>query len=165
MGNQKNNTEPLKRTAKGEGYWNMKGAYQHEYELMWTNLVPPTGEAETTHGELLRTSAKLYYDYFNNGNMNACEIRSSWDDEDGEEERCISEYYQACLNYLRNTCRDDHELQGLLDRVEEIILTSDGRHYSDSDDHTYNLMVDHVIYWTLTHEDAPMNPTDKMKRY
>ena len=163
MGNQLISTEPLKRTAKGAGYWQNTGAYQADYELMWANLVPSMGEAETTNGELLRTSARLYYDYFNNGNMNACEIRSSWDEEDGEEERCISEYYQGCLNFIRNTCKQDHELQGLLDNIEEIILTSDGRHNTDDDDHTYNLMVDHVIYWALTHEDSPMNPFNKIK--
>ena len=153
----------MKRTAKGCGYWNMNGAYQQEYDELWTKLVPAIGDAETTNGELLRTSAKLYHDYFNNGNMNALEVHSSWDDED-EEERSISEYYHGCINFIRNTCKQDHELQGLLNRIEEIILESYGGANDPDDEHTYDLMVDHVIFWVLTHEDTPANPFAKIKK-
>jgi len=153
----------VKRTAKGCGYWQMNGAYQKEYDELWTKLVPGIGDAETTNGELLRTSAKLYHDYFNNGNMNA-QDREYYDedDEDAYETR-VSEYYQQCLNFLRNTCKQDYELQGLLQRVEEIILECCGGKNDADDEHTYDLMVDHVIYWVLTHDDTPANPFAKMK--
>lgn len=160
---EKQNNIEMKRTAKGCCYWQENGAYQKEYDELWTKLVPPIGDAETTNGELLRTSAKLYHDYFNNGNMNA-QDREYYDedDEDAYETR-VSEYYQQCLNFLRNTCKQDYELQGLLQRVEEIILECCGGKNDADDEHTYDLMVDHVIYWVLTHDDTPANPFAKMK--
>lgn len=51
-------------------YWNRKGLYENEYREMWNKLVPLKNEAETLHGELLRMSGRLYYDYHNNGNWN-----------------------------------------------------------------------------------------------
>jgi hypothetical protein len=84
------------------------------------------------------------------------------DNEDAYETR-VSKDYQQCLNFLRNTCKQDYELQGLLQRVEEIILECCGGKNDADDEHTYNLMVDHVIYWVLTHDDTPVNPFAKIK--
>lgn len=60
-------------TEKGKTYWNGEGVYQEEYEKLYKELVPVSGEADTVHGELLRCSSRLHYDYFNNGNINVLE--------------------------------------------------------------------------------------------
>jgi|694.fasta_scaffold00172_57 hypothetical protein len=54
----------------GNTYWNSKGKYQAIYETKYESLVPPAGICETEEGEMLRASAKLYYDYYNNGMCN-----------------------------------------------------------------------------------------------
>ena len=160
-----NNIE-MKRTAKGCGYWNETGAYQQEYDELWRQLVPLEGEAQTTRGEVLRTASKLYYDFFNNGNMNACEIVGGerWLDDDDEEvyDTKVSEYYQGCLNFLRRTCKDDYELMGLLERVRDIIVMGEDGCNDADNEHTYDLMADHCIYWVLTHDDSEVNPFAKI---
>ena len=97
----------IKTTKKGNSYWDNNGAYQKEYDALYDELVPNTGEADTLHGELIRAVSRLAYDYFNNGNCNAVECDyftntytcdwcggegfTSWgdeDDDDYEEETC-----------------------------------------------------------------------------
>ena len=48
-------------------YWNEKGKYEKEYGKFWKKLVPGQGEAETQHGELLRSISRVYYRFFNDG--------------------------------------------------------------------------------------------------
>lgn len=158
----------MKRTAKGCGYWQETGAYQKEYDELWRQLVPLEGEAQTTRGELLRTSSKLYHDFFNNGNMNACEqvMVPNYGDQDedyeDEYETRVSDYYQGCIDYLKRTCKQDYELHGLLQRIESIILEGEDGCNDADNEHTYDLMVDHVLYWVLTHEDSDVNPFAKI---
>ena len=62
-----------KRTIIGKGgwrknsYWGNSGSYQKEYKELYDKLVPPQGECDTIHGELVRCIGKLQYDYGNNG--------------------------------------------------------------------------------------------------
>jgi hypothetical protein len=51
-------------------YWNSKGKHQNLYEIKYPELVPYEGKCDTVEGELLRATAKLYYDYYNNGMCN-----------------------------------------------------------------------------------------------
>ena len=148
----------MKRTAEGCGYWQNNGAYQQEYKKLWDELVPAEGEAKTVNGEILRASGKLYHEFFNNGNMNACdrEYFTNWNYDEEDWEPIISDYYQEFIDFIRDTCKQDHELRGLLERIEEIILASDGRANDPADEHTYDLMIDHVMHWVLTHEDEPI---------
>lgn len=156
----------LRRTPKGQGYWQDNGAYQKEYEQMWNELVPAMGEAETQNGEILRLSAKLYYEYFNNGNMNAQdrEYPEWWCRDEDEYDVIVSEEYQSYLKFLRRSCDTDYEMQGLLKRIEDIILTGEDGCNNPDNEYTYNLMVDHAIHWVLTHDNTPLNPFKKIKR-
>lgn len=55
---------------KEDTYWNNKGLYQVWYDENFNKLVPSSGKADTLSGELLRAISKVYYDSYNNGNMN-----------------------------------------------------------------------------------------------
>lgn len=96
----------IKLTAKGKSYWESKGAYQKEYDELYDEMVPSSGHSETLAGEVLRAVSRLGYEYYNNGNCNACEVTENegdWieceychgsgmvddeNDEDGEQIEC-----------------------------------------------------------------------------
>ena len=69
-----------KKTPKGKSYWNNNGAYQEEYDALYEKLVPAQGEANSVHGEMIRSISRLFYDFCNNGNGNAIEVPTSWQD-------------------------------------------------------------------------------------
>ena len=90
-----------KETPLGKSYWANNGAYQVDRERLYDKLVPASGEAETIHGEMIRSVSRLFYDYCNNGNCNAVDIKMEechqcggcgyeefydGDDEEGDEE-------------------------------------------------------------------------------
>ena len=50
-------------------YWNSNGKHQNEYERLYDALVPASGNCETREGEMLRASSRLYYRYYNDGDM------------------------------------------------------------------------------------------------
>lgn len=153
-----NTTIKMKRTPIGKNYWNHEGAYERETEKLYDDLVPAMGEAETINGELIRISHRLYHEYCNNGNMNARDERLvnnrySWydDDEEDEYDIILSERYAEMIEYLRDTIRND-ELNGLLERIEEIILNEENS-FCNADMHTYDTMIDIVTHYVLTHEN------------
>lgn len=59
-------------------YWNNSGALQNSYNRLWKSLVPPEGQADTLHGELLRDVSKLYHDLYNNGLENIDVLMPMW---------------------------------------------------------------------------------------
>jgi hypothetical protein len=63
-----------KITELGKSYWAHTGAYEEEYNKLYSELVPSSGEAETVHGEMLRAISRLGYDYGNNGNCNVLDV-------------------------------------------------------------------------------------------
>jgi rRNA maturation protein Nop10 len=70
-------------------YWGGNGKYQKEYDRLWKEHVPESGEAETENGELIRAVGRLFYEYCNNGNCNAATREDEICDEcggDGEVE-------------------------------------------------------------------------------
>jgi len=90
----------IEQTEKKQSYWERNGKYQKQYDDMYSKLVPDSGSAETLNGELLRSASRLTWEFYNNGNCNACEVNSRFDsftkecpecfgngytDEDGEE--------------------------------------------------------------------------------
>lgn len=64
----------MKTTEIGKSYWDNTGVYQQEYDSLYAKLVPAQGIASTLHGELIRAISRLFYEYCNNGNCNACEV-------------------------------------------------------------------------------------------
>jgi hypothetical protein len=70
----------LKHTAKGKSYWNNTGAYQEEFDRLYNNLVPGMGECSTVHGEMVRAVSRLLYEFCNNGNCNAIDVPTTWEE-------------------------------------------------------------------------------------
>lgn len=79
-----------KQTPKGKSYWDGNGVYQKEYDALYERLVPVQGEANSVHGEMIRSISRLFYDFCNNGNGNAIEVPTSWEDCD----RCDGTGYE-----------------------------------------------------------------------
>lgn len=111
-------------TKLGNSYWNETGYYQDDYDLLWNNLVPSSGEADTLHGELIRAIGRLYYDYCNNGNINA--VDAEWENDyypcyncGGEGEMEDEEYNDDTEEYETTMVTCD-ECGGEGERVEEI---------------------------------------------
>lgn len=69
-----------KITENGKSYWNGNGAYQTEYDKLYSQLVPSIGSSPTLHGELIRCCSRLFYDYCNNGNCNVIEFTTEYDE-------------------------------------------------------------------------------------
>lgn len=72
----------FKSTQKGNSYWASNGAFQEEYDELYKKFVPQSGAAETLNGELIRSISRLFYEYCNNGNCNACDQK--WGEEEYE---------------------------------------------------------------------------------
>lgn len=91
-----------KRTEMTKHYWNNEGAYETEMKELTDRFMPASGAAKTFVGEVVRAANRLYYEYCNNGNGNACEIHTETQericdtcsssgyitDEDGNEVEC-----------------------------------------------------------------------------
>lgn len=68
-------------TEVGKSYWNRNGKYQADYDKLYDTLVPASGMTDTLFGEVVRAVSRLSYEYYNNGNGNACErneIEGEW---------------------------------------------------------------------------------------
>jgi hypothetical protein len=115
----------LKKTAEGNSYWNENGAYQKEYDELYSKLVPSRGAGETVHAELIRGIGRLFYDYCNNGNCNTAEVVTEdcescggsgyeEDDDDGEvegEEDCNECYGSGYVSEDCNNCGGECEVE------------------------------------------------------
>ena len=108
---EKMTTIEKKETPLGKSYWANNGAYQVDRERLYDKLVPSSGDAPTIHGEMIRSVSRLFYDYCNNGNCNAVDIKMEechqcggcgyeefydGNEEDGGEEECRTEDCHWC---------------------------------------------------------------------
>ena len=60
-------------------YWNHKGNQESLYRILYDQLVPHEGKANTTAGEILRMVSNIYYDHYNNGGCNLISGGRSYD--------------------------------------------------------------------------------------
>lgn len=141
-------------TPIGQSYWNNNGIYQQDLDRL-NELIPASGEADTLHGEMIRAINRLYYEYCNNGNINAknmvsikdecvcCECGGSgyrgedeceWCDGNGyiteEYEECggVDKFFQSLLDYLSvnlKTLIDTAKVNTMIEMVENIITDVD----------------------------------------
>jgi hypothetical protein len=171
-------------TPLGKSYWGLNGAYQKEYDVLWDKLVPSAGNAETIQGEMIRSVSRLFYDYCNNGNCNAVDMKmeechqcggcgyeeSYNDDEEQETEDChwcdgsgedegekfVTEYYQEMLDFLDEFLTDAK----CVGKLEDFMLNGAGYakyKFDEAEMDVYNKVVDAVMYQVLTTENKP-NP-------
>ena len=97
-------TTKIKTSEIGKSYWEENGAYNAEFSKLTKDLMPSEGCGATLTAEIVRAANRLYYEFCNNGNCNACEIHEGdeietpcpyccgsgyvGDDEDEECEEC-----------------------------------------------------------------------------
>lgn len=64
----------IKTSEIGKSYWEENGAYNAEFSKLTKDLMPSEGCGATLTAEIVRAANRLYYEFCNNGNCNACEI-------------------------------------------------------------------------------------------
>jgi hypothetical protein len=50
-------------------YWCHHGRYEKTYHKLYAALVPDQGNCQTVEGEILRAISKLYYRFYNDGDL------------------------------------------------------------------------------------------------
>ena len=127
-------------------YWNGKGKFQKEFDKLYKELVPSTGRAKSLRGEVLRAANELYYERFNNGNINAVEEIEDEDNEDidGMTRLKITPFFKNFIAIIRYVLGGE----GLraIGRVEESLIDTDENHLKIFDK-DYETMMDSIIIW------------------
>jgi hypothetical protein len=156
-----NTNKPLEldivTTTPGNSYWDENGKYQAEYNELYQLLVPDQGAAKNLFGEVIRAASRLSWDYYNNGNMNACfmtEIEGDWvgDDEDGYQEDSdweisINPYYEKFLELLRQFFIEEMpQAIKIVNAIKAQILRGDDCNFSKEEERPYVLLMDAVCY-------------------
>ena len=170
--------ETKQTTELGKSYWSNNGVYQKQYDELYEQLVPSSGESDTIHGEMIRAVSRLYYDFCNNGNCNVIEIERDTcqecggsgyvdnDDEDGiedcywcegqgteEGDIVIDEYYQEMIDFLENNMENTKSLDVLIDFLEDKSLGYGKYSFDDKQMKIYNDLVDAVMYQVINSEN------------
>ena len=130
-------------------YWSDKGELQKEYELLFDELVPPEGEAETVAGEALRVVSKLYYDVYNNGACNML-YQVPHPDRDGFTDKFIvNERAENLLSSIR-----PHDARQEIRKVLEHIAEYGAKNFFDSEDGALDRAVTSVIRWAMEQQET-----------
>lgn len=141
-------TGSVKSAKMQRSYWDNKGRYQNILNKLTEQLVPIRGAAQTVQGELIRAVNRLYYEYCNNGNINARDevwgdyfvCYETHEDEDGNEYEeeiyedyvdsvNVSEYYAKFIELIRAVIPNSEEVVGAVESIIEDLnsnLTYDG---------------------------------------
>ena len=157
--------DTIKRTPLGESYWNGQGAYKEDLDRL-IDQMPLLGSAETLNGELIRAANRLYYDYCNNGNGNAVEVRyeSGWtggDDDDEHEIRSWNPYYEKFYRLILDTletAKNEFDWNKFLENMKTLErMTVDYEPgFEDKDMAVYDYMMDVVVWYVLNHPDREL---------
>lgn len=174
-------TTQIKRqnSSLTQHYWGDNGVYQSEYDSLYNSLVPASGEASTMQGELIRCIGRLYYDFCNNGNCNAIDVRMEdcdncggygyEEDADGDEQDCqwcggdcqvetdyyVTEYYDEMLSFLEMYMTEEQLAKDL--RNWMVNEYTSRYSFSDKQMNIYDKVVDAIVYQCLTTPLVP-NP-------
>ena len=110
--------------------------WRAEFDRLWNDLVPASGQASTVQGELIRCIAKLTDEAYRNGNGNF---------DDG---------YRAMCKYLRDRLSDTTVFSAAelrdVDRCIRRILDSDNPDINGSIT-CYDVIAEKVVRWCLAH--------------
>ena len=176
-------------TQPGKSYWSESGAYQEEHDRLWAELVPSSGSCGTIHGELVRATSRLFYEFCNNGNCNAIEVETrrcphcggdgqvdsgytgddeedtyedcSWCDGSGEAEgdTIITSFYGGFLDLIENNV-PTAPVQELRDFMEDSSKGYGSYKFDDKEMGIYNALTDSVIHHILTSENSEYKGED-----
>lgn len=121
-------------------YWNHQGRLQKRYDELYAILVPDSGDAPTTIGQMLRYMSKIYYDIYNNG---GCNLDMDYFKDGGA---FLNLHYRTCFKEIarelkikdfssklemfptNDTCDKDN------DEIVDVIVTYVDREYCKNDD-------------------------------
>lgn len=111
--------------------------WKKEHARLWKELVPPTGQADTVQGELIRIAGKLTDQAFRNGNMN-------WDAD-----------HERMWRYIGETIIDDpifsvEDKAQLREKIEVIIRDQECPNLS-GDSSPYHFVSEKVVDWCIAH--------------
>ena len=148
------------KTELLSSYWENTGAYQEEYDRLYSELVPNSGKANTLHGELIRSISCLYHEYCNNGNSNAANHIYETVEEEDDEDFCevivdtlIEDRYANMINFIRKYIPT---ISDILTTIEGIICAENLAQYAaptyfgSHNMNVYDRAVDEVVRFCLT---------------
>lgn len=145
-------------TEIGKNYWNNTGLYQEDYNDLYKKHVPASGPAATLNGELIRAISRLSYEYYNNGNCNACDNEEEWDEKAGtyHVSTKVNEFFEKFLSLIEKTVPDVDEY---VDEIRYFIIGDyygNTSQFSDVNKQKYNLLFDYVINYVMTTPDTDL---------
>lgn len=130
-------------------------------------LVPPVGNADTYHGEVLRISSRLYYDYYNNGLCNCYDVNTvdSDDFDDCEEtttevNHYTSEQMEKLAEYIKLLKPEEaDEFEHIMCNIYSIIdcasfLNKTNSLFKPCYENDFENMVNKVIYVVMNSENC-----------
>ena len=123
-------------------------SYEAETRRIWKTFVPPSGQASTVQGELLRAVEKLRDQAQRNGNIN-------WD-----------RGHVILAHYVRDTLTSS----GLFDARQRKQIESDVERlldykHPDTEDGVYDRLARRVVDWCRAHpEPVPHKRNPKLRR-
>lgn len=135
-------------------YWNNLGKYQSEYDSLYEKLVPKIGIAATENGELLRQASNLYYEYYNNGNMNAIDYNYK-DDDDFDGAPYIRKSYLNSLDFIVK------HIPNLSKTIYIISSKMTDEEVSEEMSYLYEDMIDNVVKYIM--DQHPLHIRDGFK--
>lgn len=106
----------IKTSEIGKSYWEENGAYNAEFSKLTKDLMPSEGCGATLTAEIVRAANRLYYEFCNNGNCNACEIH----DGDEVEVECPCCHGEGYLDDEQEVICDECDGMGVIYEEGEI---------------------------------------------
>jgi hypothetical protein len=113
--------------------------WKKEQTRLWKELVPPSGQADTLQGELIRIAGKLTDEAYRNGNMN-------WDADYERMGRFIVEK-------IANDPIFNVQEQALIREKIEEIISNDASLVPDGKGSPYSIITEKVVDWCMAHPD------------
>ena len=112
-----------------KSYFDGNGELQADYDRLWAEYVPASGEASTRHGEAIRAIGRFCYDIYNNGGGNVVsgddyEMSPYYADLADKLERFMYPAQENLYNRLRSICRGASQNWEYTAELFEPIMTS-----------------------------------------
>ena len=127
-------------------YLNNQGKYQKDYDSLYKKLVPSNGHASTPQGELLAAVSKMYYRYYNDGDLYSTFMAEYLDNTDGDPTFELTPRHQR---FWRDTAAEIELIESLRDFDDECISDEEYKKWHKKEDkihkEAYDKFMDRVI--------------------